>query len=337
MVLFQDGEVNGLYVMGSFFRVFAPLYVVLFFVPVQAQENSLRVSLDTNRIRIGEQFGAQVRFVFSEEAEITFPLMDSLLPEGILLVKSNGLDTTFADGAKTVSQHIILTSFDPGVYLFPSIKGYVGSDMLYTNPISLMVDLVEVDTTKQKMYGIVSNIEVPYTFLDFMEAYYIHMLLALILVGLVWELVRRYLRSSQRVHLPPSIPPYRWAMEEIDKLEQSNCDFSDGLQAKLFYANLTDIFRGYIERELSISVMEDTSSELLISIRGLPFLDRKVLHILEDFTFRSDLIKFAKQAVVNHQVVEDIDIVRDFVDYVNSHLEAHKLQEEIVEKNETSN
>ena len=305
----------------------------------QQAENPSKFSftLDTHWIRIGEQFKGKIQLMTARKAAIDFPVIDSLLPKGVILVKKSVIDTAFTSSQKKISQFAVLTAFEPGAYLFRSVKAISNDEILYTKPLSVIVDNVEVDTAKQKMYGIVDNVPIPYTFWEFVSDYYIHFLIILIIAFMLYRM-RRYRRKIKRKDFQiPTIPPYEWATQEMDKLAGLGYDFSTKEDSKLFYARLTEILRTYFERTFDISVMEATSDEFLSDMQNVPFLrkDKDLLRKVETFISRSDLIKFAKKPTNPFEAEGDLGIVRFFVEQVYHHKQENEIQNEGQEDKET--
>ena len=171
------------------------------------------------------------------------------------------------------------------------------------------------------MYGIFPNVPVPYTFLEFLSAYYLYFLVFLLLVFVLYRVMKYRRKIKKEKYIEPLLPPYTWATQEINKLAAAGYTFSSRKESKLFYARLTEILRVYFERVFDISVMESTSEEFLIHMRETPFLSKDLFDKMKDFISRADLIKFAKQPTNAFESETDLKVVHFFIDKMHQETE----------------
>ncbi|GAB5518256.1 MAG: hypothetical protein RhofKO_05070 [Rhodothermales bacterium] len=92
----------------------------------------------------------------------------------------------------------------------------------------------------------------------------------------------------------PAIPAYEEAMQRLQALEQ--VDLYNDSAVKLYYVELSDLFRRYVDRKLNIHAMESTTRELLWTLRkgkavqAFTEADLEDIHRVLDL---SDIVKFA--------------------------------------------
>lgn len=108
----------------------------------------------------------------------------------------------------------------------------------------------------------------------------------------------------------PPVPPAQWAWDAIQVLEDS--DLIEAGHVKEFYIRLSEILRGYLERQYGMSALERTSSELLSDFRKMN-LTHNVTSLLRDFLETGDLVKFAKYTPNEEDVEKDLNRVKEIV------------------------
>ena len=88
-----------------------------------------------------------------EKAEnIIFPDSTSFIP--FELTSETKVDTTEIENGFRFSKKYGIISFDEGDYVIPKIKIQIGDKLFSTDSKKITVNLVQVDTTKQGLYGI---------------------------------------------------------------------------------------------------------------------------------------------------------------------------------------
>jgi hypothetical protein len=134
-------------------------------------------------------------------------------------------------------------------------------------------------------------------------------LLAVVLIlGLVFLWVKfRPGKAGRRPPGPPPVAPHVRALEDLRRLEEELT-----VPAKLFYSQLTNILRAYLEGAFEIPAMDRTTAEIFVQLKSLSItLDQRVglRTVLED----GDLAKFAKLEPTEEERLGDFQRVRDFV------------------------
>jgi hypothetical protein len=102
-------------------------------------------------------------------------------------------------------------------------------------------------------------------------------------------------------------------------------------EVKIYYSELTDIVRNYIEEEIQIPAMESTTSELVLSLKNVAKqkklkLSQETLSNLEKVLKQADLVKFAKVKPLDFEIEEDKKRV------TNSIVTIHKSIPTVVEE-----
>ena len=133
------------------------------------------------------------------------------------------------------------------------------------------VATVAVDTTKVKKFPIKSIKSEPYTFDDFKIYFYI-LLAALAIIGfwIYWFVIRKR-KEQEEEPTYRALPPYEEAIYRLNELDEKLLWQNN--KVKEYYSELTEIVRGYIERELKVPALEKTTDEIIETLTDLMILN----------------------------------------------------------------
>ena len=263
---------------------------------------------DTTNIRIGEQFYYKISV--SDTANVIIPKLENL--KGLEIVEDQKIDTL----KESLLIKYLLTSFDSGSYYIPSQQVFIKNRAYITDSILINVATVAVDTTKQKMFEIKAIKSEPYGFDDF-KPYLIWIILGLLLIaGIIYYFKTR--KKEEDIEEAISLlPPYEEAIERLHQLDgkllwQNN-------EIKKYYSELTEIVRAYIEKELKIPALENTTDEVIEMLYDFNDaetieVNKEVVKKLKALLSEADLVKFAKSKPMSHEIEEDR---RDAEDVLN--------------------
>jgi len=231
---------------------------ILFFVGFAgySQENPVSIQIDTTYIRIGEQI--QLKISVNETTNVVFPTLklDSL--RKVEVVEVLPTDTL----KNRLEKKYLLTSFDSGVYVIPQQTVLVNNKRFFTDSLMVNVATIKVDTTKQKMFPIKAIQREPKTFDDYKHLFWwlipIFVLLAIILYFIF--------RKKKEKEVPKVyVAPIQEALQRLKELDEKH--LLEQNKIKIYYSELTDIVRTYIEKDISIPALESTTNELIETIK----------------------------------------------------------------------
>jgi len=264
---------------------------------VHAQNITVEAKLDQSTIRIGDQ--TNLRLVVHQPAKekVNFPrLVDTI--SGKVQIVGSKLDTVFDKNDRnqaTVTQAYTLTSFDPGSYTIPSYAIGSPAGVLKTAELTLMVQTVQVDTTKA-IYDIKQPLAVSYTFFDWLKDHWIWVVLGLaVLAGivyLVWYLRKRPKVEKAVVEMKPDVPPHAIAINKLQQLRDKKLWQQGAI--KDYHSELSDILREYLEKRYVIKTHERTTDEIFAALKYMDIANdyrTKLTQVL----ILADLVKFAKE------------------------------------------
>jgi hypothetical protein len=203
------------------------------------------------------------------------PITPEVLSEkGIELIKQGQLSKEELNGVITYSQTFTVTSYDEGDYYFPSLVIF-GSDSMpvaQTDSLFFRVNTIPVDTTAA-FRDIKGNINVPLTLKEILPVVFTILLGLIFVLILVWIIFKFVLKKRPKI-IPirekPKEKPDIVALKALEELRLKGL-WQIG-KVKLYYSELTEIVRIYIEDRYSINAMEMVSDEILheIALHQLP-------------------------------------------------------------------
>lgn len=279
-----------------------------------AQSLIVKAEADTTMIRIGEQVRLRLSALFSQPStrEIKWPQIGDTITSSIEVVSKSGIDTqTVASGKKIYSQEITITSFDSGYHAIPPFAFTIKDDtsnIAETEALLLEVQTIPVDTT-QAIRDIKGPVDAPFTWKEAIP----YMIIAGIVIAAIVLAVYLYkkLRKKKPLEQKPEIvrSPDETALEQIQILEKEKL-WQNG-RIKEYYIRLSDILRIYTEQRFRIPAMEQTSDELLTSLRTIVKEEQRVK--LRQILLLSDLVKFAKELPIGTENEISLVNAKEFI------------------------
>jgi hypothetical protein len=269
---------------------------LLFFLLSLVSFAQVTSSIDTTKIRIGEQITFKV-FVESDSTDlVVFPEGQTFMP--LEMIASFKIDTTKNNNKFQLIKEYALTQFDSGAYTIPKQKIVVGDNIFYTDSLRVEVQTVAVDTTKQKLFDIKPIIIVEKA----MSKWWLYTLIGLLVLALIgfvlyWFIWRKKpLSEEEKIAL---LPPYDRAKMALKKLDES--DYLQKEELKDYYSELTFIIRKYLDEKVYDRALESTTDQLVDRLNILRDgnqieLSTNDIKNIETILKRADLVKFAKSA-----------------------------------------
>ena len=105
-----------------------------------------------------------------------------------------------------------------------------------------------------------------------------------------------------------TLPPFEEAILRLNELDEKLLWQNNKI--KEYYSELTEIVRGYIERELKVPALENTTDEVLAMIKDFKNADsietsKETIKKLKDLLQEADLVKFAKSKPLAIEIEDD--------------------------------
>jgi hypothetical protein len=296
-------------------------YILLFISAISfAQKPMVKATIDTTNIRIGEQF--QLKISVAETQNVIIPKIQL---KGLEVIDSTRIDTI----KNSLIRRYILTGFDSGAFYIPQQQIFVKNQAFLTDSLLVNVATVAIDTTKVKKFPIKTIKKEPYTFDDFkIYIYLILAILAIIGFWIYWFVIRKR-KETEDAPTYRTLPPYEEAILRLTELDEKLLWQNN--KVKEYYSELTEIVRGYIERELKVPALEKTTDEVLEMIKDFKSADsietsKETINRLKDLLREADLVKFAKSKPLALEIEDD----RKDAEYIIGNLKPKP----IIEKND---
>ena len=272
------------------------IFTLLFlFIGITAY-SQVSSKIDTTSIRIGEQFNYEI--IVDQTKDVRFPKLELDSLNRIGVVTSHKVDSL----KNQLIKKYTLTSFDSGRYVLPGQEIFIKDKRFLTDEVIIDVATVPVDTIKQPMYHIKDIENEPYLFSDYLN-YFWGLIVLLIIIGIILYFVLRDKPTEEEMLL--RIPPFDAAKKRLKELDGKELISQNKI--KLYYVELTDIVRTFIERELNIPALESTTDELLEIITDFNSssnlnIPKDTLIKLQKLLQEADLVKFAKSKPLQNEI-----------------------------------
>ncbi|WP_430614756.1 BatD family protein [Flavobacterium sp. JP2137] len=291
------------------------LFIGLFGWGLQAQ-NSVKSSIDTTQIKIGDQFELTVRALLDQGTPVHFPETDRIGPFEVLT--SHPIDTLIKDRQYELIKRYSLTQFDSGSYKLPALPVLIDNKQYLTDAYSILVQNVQVDTLKQPMYEI-KSISTSGAGISSNWLYLIAIVLCIALgMALYYWIKKRQERNLSEDDLFKT--PFEKASKKLDKLAAKKLWVRG--ETKSYYSDMTDIARVFIEETFNIPAKELTTFELLtifnqtLNSKKIK-IDKRVVQAFKTVFQTADLVKFAKSQPEEFEIISDTDKIQKVINEIN--------------------
>ncbi|MDC1222192.1 BatD family protein [Salibacteraceae bacterium] len=282
-----------------------------------SQGSKFQVKLDKEEILIGEQIQLSLRLEAAAADSLALPIFDDTLINEIEILSTGKVDTSFEGSnlsLKVFTQNLKLTSFDSGYFAIAPLIAEVNGSPVESNPFLISVQTVPIDTAKG-IYDIRGAAQVPFSFTEWLKENWpwiaIATTLLAIIIGITYWYAKRP-KPSVEEKVEPTRPAHEIAFERLTKLEGDQL-WQAG-KTKEFYSELTDILREYIELRFHIPALEQTTDEIIQSMRRSPNFSVELIEKTNQVLFLADLVKFAKEKPIGSENEQNMLLVRNFID-----------------------
>ncbi|GHU60787.1 hypothetical protein FACS1894121_1440 [Bacteroidia bacterium] len=307
-------------------RIYLLLFILLGFLSGAAQNVEYGAKLDTTFMLIGDQ-QKLTAFVMSEQyLKVSFPDIKKQLPQGVEVIAGPLRDSTKdKSGRWQITETYVITAFDTGFYVIPEIaialEGEDYNSVYRTESLAFAVTTYEIKS--EEYFDIVLPYDASWSFAEILP-YILYVLAGLALAAAVIWGIRKYKRreplfKSEKV----VIPPYIKAVSSLDQLKEEKL-WQSG-HVKKYYTALTETLRTYIEEELQIPALEQTSPETLNALKGNKYVALEDKERLADLFELADFVKFAKLEPLGDENAKNMSFAYEFLKNVNEKIEEEKV------------
>lgn len=265
-------------------------------------------------ILIGDQLELRFPIEIAEGERVVFEPTPNPIVAGVEVISQPKLDTVRSGKGKLeLEGRVIITSFDSGTYTLPSFVAYKireggGVDTLSFDGGVLNVKTIEIDTTTYQPYDIKGQMGYPITFKEALSWSALGALLVLF-VTLLYRFIKRRRERDAREEALLREPPHIVALRGLEKLEELELWRSD---QKLYFSDMTELLRGYIEYRYNFGALEMTSAEIVERLRGE--IERGEREELDSLFRLADLVKFAKYSAQEGECRATLPLAKKFIE-----------------------
>jgi hypothetical protein len=269
-------------------------------------------TVDKQKILIGEQFHLRLQANFNKGEPLDFFEVDTI-PRFDILDRS-GIDTSkFNDGVALV-QNLTVTSWDSGkIQIAPFSLGRYQTKLL---TITVAYSPSPFDTT-QPYHDIHDIMEVKRP----SENTWYWYLIGLLILILLFLLFFPKGKPRAKGEFVSDEGAYKKALRRLDALQKKQ-----STDNKVFYTELVQVFREYLNRRKNIYSFSKTTEDLSRQVKTLD-LDRELYQHLVQTLMVSDFVKYAKYQASDEERRSSLGSIREtIVSIEQTHVPNPKLQ-----------
>ena len=305
----------------------------------RAQSVTVDATIDSLQILIGEQAKITLQVSLDADKRALLPLYTDTLVRGVEIVEVAKPDTKLLNGGKRmlITEEYTITSFDSALYYLPPMKVTVDNQAYRSKALALKVYSVNVPIdpeNPEQFFGPKSVMKAPFVWKDWYGTIACLILLAPFAFLLVY-LVKRIFDNKpiiRKVKVEPTLPPHLQAMQEIERIKSEKI-WQKG-ESKMYYTELTDAIRTYINKRFGFNALEMTSSEIIEKL--LEIKDKEAIADLRELFVTADLVKFAKHTPLLNEndanLVSAIDFINETKEKEDENAKPQPTEITIVEK-----
>ncbi|MCB9858258.1 MAG: hypothetical protein H6818_21450 [Phycisphaerales bacterium] len=184
-----------------------------------------------------------------------------------------------------------------------------GSNRVVQDQIELEPIPIVVENT---LAGIKGPASIPMPFSMRLILWALAAIAAIAVAALIARWLMRRPRRIPIAQVVPQLPPYEWAMRELDRLIAE--DLIAKGQTQEFYYRINLLLRQYIERRFNVMAGEQTSEEFISGVQSMGALSFEQRETLRAFVAACDPVKYAKQVPSAEDTDWVLNAARDFID-----------------------
>ena len=284
---------------------------------------SIKATLDTSKIRIGEQVKVDLYLLYNPNSgvsKIDWPTIGDTITEKIEVISTTPIDTTMPDknDPNILQQHqqVLISVYDSGYVVIPPFKFVVNGDTAhpgYTEALLLEVHTVPTDSSAKKIKDIKEPLGEPFSWLWYKEYFYWGIAALVFIAALALFIHYRNKRLANKIVEPekPKIPAHITALASLERIREQQIWKED--KVKEYYSEITDTVRLYIEERYGIMALESTTDELLAMMKS-QVIDGVSKEKLQHMLKLADFVKFAKMIPMEQ---EHSIVLQSAFDFVN--------------------
>ncbi len=310
--------------------------VLLLFVGqnLSAQSLSIQGELDKSEMKTGEQAAVNLVIRTDNLPQTRFRLSDNGGKKGFEVLELGAIDTTKLNNKLLeIKARLLITSFDSTLVRIPPIIVETPTAIDSTQSFALNVIQPKVDVSKPNEFkGIKSPWAVSLSWRDIVDiilsSWIFWLVIGLLLLGIILFFAYRWYQKRQ-LNTPIEetkariLTPIEVFEQSIQLLEERH--YVEQENFKAYYSLLIEALKTYLDSQLKLTTLEQTSGEVLDTLKGLAY-PHKELNALETVFRLSDLSKFAKSKPSEEEAQNSMKTIKDFAYLVLKREEEQKAE-----------
>lgn len=279
-----------------------------------AGEISVTAAVDKQTVYIGDLIAYSVTITYDSTLRLTPPAVGANLGGFDVKEYHVGGEEKLDGGRHRQVMQFSIRTFTTGDYVIPplpieymkpdSTYKYITADPIKITVKSVLAEGAAADTLKLKpLKGQVSMSKSHKTTIIILT-----LLAVVAAAGVIFYLRRR--RPVSEAVVDPR-PAWEIACEELAVLREK--DLPAKGEVKLFYGELTDIFRRYLQKKFDFPAIDMTTEEIGVHLETTPLVDN-IREEITAFLTHADLVKFAKYIPAAERPMQDWETAYALVD-----------------------
>lgn len=298
-----------------------------------AQDLKVNAFADKGEIKVGESIDFTLEISAKKGIEIDFPEFKRVIGKFDVIAPAEISSNENQDKTITTVKYK-LTRFELGEEKIPPInvdfKIPPDSSVNSIQSSAVVINVVSVLNSEQdkKISDIESPVEYPFDWVQLG----IWILIGLVLLGVIYWVWKKFFANKPKKEkeveeIKDTRSPWQKAMESLKKIK--NKELAQKGDFKIFYTELTDVFRNYLGGITTVGTLELTSSELLELTEKLK-VQMQISQKLHQFLMFSDLVKFAKEIPTLTQAETHYEEMTEIINSIEQFLvERERVRKEV--------
>jgi ribosome-associated translation inhibitor RaiA len=296
------------------------MFISVFALAEITSAQSVTTSIDSAQCLIGDHLHLKIKTTYPNTTYIASPVIIDTLIKPFEVVEKLKTDTLLIGSEVNIIQNYTIICFELGKQHFPQLPWSYQNQNFYTDSIGVMINAVKLDSPAVPR-AIKGPVQIPLTLSEMVPYFLWVILLAILVIAGVWAYYK-YIKKEKLIDdEKPIEPPHIIALRKLKDTEDAKLWQQE--KVKQYYIEVSDALREYIEKRFSINALEQTTDELMTSLKKSKVNANNRAKI-ERILLLADLAKFAKTQPIASENTESMLLAVDFVEATKQNTDLEK-------------